>query len=181
MSRNHLLIIITLLSVPLSKDIHLITTNDVHGVIAPQKAYFMNPNFPPDILGWAAYYKYVKNLRIEAKHNNEAVLLLDGGNFFQGTPLGMFDNGKTIIEWFNRVEYDAIVPGRFDFISGAANLNNLINIADFPFLGANLICNDCPIISKNFKPYIIQKIQGIKIGILGIINSGIKITFNFFS
>ena len=90
-----------------------------------------------------------------------------------GTPMGMFDDGRTMIEWFNRIRYDAVVPGRYDFISGAANLNDLINIADFPFLGANLKCNDCPLISNNFKPYIIQEIQGIKIGILGIIYSGI--------
>ena len=76
MNGKHLLIIITLLSVPLCKDIHIITTNDVHGVIAPQKAYFMNPNFPPDILGWAAFYKYVEKLR------NETSVMLVAGDWY---------------------------------------------------------------------------------------------------
>ena len=33
--------------------IEIITTNDLHGNIAPQKAWFMNPGFPPDISGGA--------------------------------------------------------------------------------------------------------------------------------
>ena len=37
-----------------------ITTNDFHGAIPPQKAWFMNPNFAPDIIGAAALLKYVK-------------------------------------------------------------------------------------------------------------------------
>ena len=151
MRGKHLLIIITLFSVTLSKDIHIITTNDVHGVIAPQKAYFMNPNFPPDILGWAAFYKYVKNLRIEAENNDEAVLLLDGGNFFQGNPVGLVDGGKSIIEWMNLLEYDAITLGSTDFVLGTNNLIELSKIAEFPFLAANLMM-------ENILPYILKRI-----------------------
>ena len=39
--------------------IDLITTNDIHGVINQQTAYFMNPEYPPNIVGGAAFYKYV--------------------------------------------------------------------------------------------------------------------------
>ena len=37
--------------------INLVTTNDIHGMIAPQKANFMNPQYPPTILGGAAFSK----------------------------------------------------------------------------------------------------------------------------
>ena len=112
------------------------TTNDIHGSIAENKAYWLNPEYPPDVIGAAGFSKYLKELRSEALENDEGILIVDGGNFFQGTPMGMFDDGRTMIEWFNRIGYDAIVPGRYDFISGASNLNDLINIADFPLLGA---------------------------------------------
>ena len=40
--------------------IDLITTNDMHGSISEQNAYFMNPKFPPTIIGAAGFYEYVK-------------------------------------------------------------------------------------------------------------------------
>ena len=151
--------------------INLITTNDIHGMISPQKANFMNPQYPPTILGGAAFSKYVDELRTETDNTGEGLLILDGGNFFQGHPLGLADGGYTMIEWMNRIGYDAMVPGSYDFISGAQNLNTLSKAASFPFLFSNLICTDCPLTSENIKPYIIREISGVKIGILGVVNS----------
>ncbi len=151
--------------------INLVTTNDIHGMISSQTANFMNPQYPPTILGGAAFSKYVDELRDEANNNGEGLLILDGGNIFQGHPLGIADGGYTMIEWMNRIGYDAMVPGSYDFISGAQNLNTLSLTANFPFLFSNLICNSCPLISKTIKPYIIREISGIKIGILGVVNS----------
>ena len=34
--------------------INLVATNDIHGMISPQTANFMNPQYPPAILGGAA-------------------------------------------------------------------------------------------------------------------------------
>ena len=113
----------------------------MHGVIGEQKANFMNPQYPPTILGGAAFAKYVDELKIESEKNGEGLLILDGGNFFQGSPLGLADGGNTMIEWMNRIGYDAIVPGSYDFISGAATLNMLSQKATFPFLYSNLNCN----------------------------------------
>ena len=68
------------------------------------------------------------------------------------------------------VGYDAIVPGQYDFIFGMDNLNKITNNANFEILGSNLNCDNC---INNLKPYIIKEVQGIKVGILGIINSEI--------
>ncbi len=113
--------------------INLITTNDMHGMIGEQKANFMNPQYPPTIIGGAAFSKYMDELRIEIQSIKEGLLVLDGGNFFQGSPMGLADGGKTMIKWMNRIGYDAMVPGSYDFISGAANLNELSKMATFPF------------------------------------------------
>ena len=151
--------------------INLISTNDLHGVIEKQKAYFINPEYPPTILGGAAFAQYIDDLRNEIKLSNEGLIILDGGNFFQGHPLGMADSGKTIIDWMERIKYDAIVPGIYDFILGSKNLNRLSTLSSFPFLFSNLNCNECPLTSNNIKPFIIKNINGVKIGILGIVNS----------
>ena len=151
--------------------INLVSTNDIHGMISSQTANFMNPQYPPTILGGSAFSKYVDQLKIDIINNKEGLILLDGGNFFQGHSLGLYDNGKTMIDWMNRIGYDALVPGSYDFISSAQNLNNLATAADFPFLFSNIECNSCPLNSSNIKPYLIKDIEGIKVGIIGVVNS----------
>lgn len=154
--------------------INLITTNDIHGVIGAQMANFMNPQYPPKILGGTAMYGYVERLRNSLSDSNEGLLMLDGGNFFQGHPMGLIDGGESIIQWMNGLAYDAIVPGRYDFILGSGNLNQLIKSAEFPFLASNLNCDNCGLDTEKINPFIIKEIQGVKLGILGIVSSGLK-------
>ena len=147
--------------------IDLITTNDIHGVVNKQTAYFMNPEYPPTIIGGAGFYKYLSELK---KDENINTLILDGGNFFQGSNFGMNDKGKSMVEWMNLLEYDVFVPGQYDFIFGVENLNDILKNAKFTVVGSNLNCNNC---IENLKPYVIKEIEGVKVGILGIVNSEI--------
>ena len=108
--------------------LHLVFTNDIHGSIHQIPARFMNPEFGPMMSGGAGAYRYVTKLRQEANQLGDEVLLLDGGNFFQGTPLGTLDGGETIIRWMNQMGYDALTPGLKDFDQGVANLKRLSKI-----------------------------------------------------
>ena len=85
------------------------------------------------------YIKYVNDLRDTI---DDELLILDGGNFFQGHPLGIIDRGRTMIDWMNIVGYDAIVPGANDFLFGIDNLIELSRQADFKFLACNLFYKD---------------------------------------
>ena len=148
--------------------IDLITTNDIHGAVDKQTAYFMNPEYPPTIIGGAGFYKYLEDLK---KDDSINTLILDGGNFFQGTNFGMHDKGKTMVEWMNKLEYDVFVPGQYDFIFGVDNLNTILKNANFSIVGSNLVCDNC---IDNLKPYVIKNIDGVKVGIIGIVNSEIS-------
>ncbi|MCF7824559.1 MAG: hypothetical protein K9N35_10360 [Candidatus Marinimicrobia bacterium] len=143
--------------------IHLLFTNDLHGGIAPSKAWFMNPEFPPDLGGGAAMFTYVNEIREEAATEGAEVLLLDGGNIYQGTPLGMADSGRAMIDWMNQMQYDASVIGLQEFMFGMDNVSALDKRSNFPLLSANVR-------SDEYDPqdYLIKTIQGIKIGILGL-------------
>ena len=169
--------ILLLLSLSLSAKesfIDVITTNDLHGFLGEQDAYFMNPNFPPKILGASALYKYIKDIESELPNESDDILIFDGGNFFQGHPVGIIDSGKTVIKWMNKVGYDAIVPGSNDFLFGYENLLSLSSIANFPFLSCNIKYEDTD--ELLFKPYEIINIKGLKVGVLGLSNSNIKET-----
>ena len=148
--------------------INVITTNDIHGMIGEQQAAFMNPHFPPTIIGGSAYYKYVRDLENKLTNKHEDILTLDGGNFFQGHPLGIVDSGKTMIEWMNKIKYDAMVPGNTDFIFGYENLIKLSKLADFPFLASNIFYykNNLPV----FDAYTILNIDDVSIGIIGVVS-----------
>ena len=154
--------------------INLVTTNDLHGVLAEQTAGFMNPEYPPDLVGVSGLYQYLNDLRPRLEKEGEGLIILDGGNFFQGNPMGLADSGKTVVKWMNQIGYDALTPGADDFILGAPALYECAKMANFPFLGANLDCSDCPFSDGTIRPYIIKTIKGIRVGILGIITSELE-------
>ena len=149
--------------------IQIITTNDIHGMLGDQDAVFMNPDFPPKIIGAAGYQKYVEDLK--RSMNSKDVLIFDSGNFFQGHPLGISDSGKTVIKWMNQVGYNALVPAQTDFLFGYKNLINLSKIANFPFLASNLVYQEND--SLVFNPYIIIETENKKIWVLGIVPSNL--------
>jgi 2',3'-cyclic-nucleotide 2'-phosphodiesterase (5'-nucleotidase family) len=141
----------------------------MHGFIGEQNAYFMNPNFPPKIIGGSAFYRYVENIKNALSNKSDDILILDAGNFFQGHPLGIADSGKTMIEWMNKIKYDAMVPGYTDFIYGYRNLLNLSEKADFPILAANILYEKTK--ENVFEPYTIININDVNIGVIGIVSS----------
>ena len=134
--------------------IDIITTNDMHGFIDEQTANFINPNYPPIIIGGSGYIQYVNEIK---KESNNQLLILDGGNFFQGHPLGIIDSGRTMIEWMNEVGYNALVPGANDFLFGVENLIELSKKSEFEFLSANLYFENNDVLV--FTPYKIFNIR----------------------
>ena len=79
-------------------------TNDLHGGITEQEAEFLNPDFPPILGGCAAASNIIFKYRKMAENTDDAVLVLDAGDIFQGTPLGTKTEGQAIIEYMNDVE-----------------------------------------------------------------------------
>ena len=153
-----------------AKDYQRITvlfTNDVHGGIPRTEATFMNPQFPPRIGSAPAIAHYVKQVREDAEANGYGVLLIDEGDFFSGTPVGSTTAGQAVIEYMNAVDYDLMTIGNHDFDKGRIELEQRAKEANFPFLGANIV-DDQGNVAYFLKPYIIKKIDGINVGILGI-------------
>ncbi len=152
--------------------LHLIWTNDIHGHIAPEPARFMNPEFPPPLGGAPSAAAYIKRVREEAAAAGEDVLLVDVGDIFQGTPIGSKTEGRAVIEYFNAIGYDFLVPGNHDFDLGRDVAEDLARRSDFPWVAANLIEEADGEVVDWCVPTLMLERAGVTIGVVGIITPG---------
>jgi len=100
----------------------------------------------------------------EIREKNRNVLLLDAGDFLQDyfdIPTSLL-KGKPMIEWMNKIGYDALVLGNHEFYYGPQGLANRLKEVNFPLLSANISS-----INK-VSPYIIREINGVRVGIVGL-------------
>lgn len=149
--------------------LHLMWYNDLHGHIAPEPARFMNPEFPPPLGGGASAAAYIKEIRAKAAAAGEEVLLVDVGDFFQGTPIGTKTRGDAVMDFYNELGPAFLVPGNHDFDLGRENLERLAAMAEFPFLCANIVERETGEIVDWCRPTMMLEFQGVKVGVVGII------------
>jgi len=101
------------------------------------------------------------------KYRDSKSLVLNGGDDYQGTPISSITRGYSQIELLNLYKLDAFVLGNHDFDYGMYTLDSALKDANFPFLAANIAVKGT---GKTFgKPYLVKEINGIKIGIIGVV------------
>ncbi|MFN2371162.1 MAG: bifunctional UDP-sugar hydrolase/5'-nucleotidase [Candidatus Krumholzibacteriia bacterium] len=149
--------------------LHLMWYNDLHGHIAPEPARFMNPEFPPPLGGGASAAAYIKEIRAKAAAAGEEVLLVDVGDFFQGTPIGTKTQGDAVMDFYNDLGPAFLVPGNHDFDLGRENLERLAAMAEFPFVCANIVERETGELVDWCRPTMMLEFQGVKVGVVGII------------
>ena len=79
---------------------------------------------------------------IEAERElNDPVLLLDAGDAWQDTRdlHALVWGADEMVAWMNRVGYDAMALGNHELYWGADRLDQLVGMAEFPVLCANLV------------------------------------------
>ena len=137
----------------------ILHTNDVHSHIEPfaddDKKY-------PGLGGAAQRATIIDTIR----KKEEAVLLLDAGDIFQGTPYFNFFHGDLEIDLMNKMQYDAATIGNHDFDGGLETLSKQISRAQFPFVNCNYDFSNTIVNGKVHKYFILKKGK-LKIGITG--------------
>jgi 5'-nucleotidase / UDP-sugar diphosphatase len=141
--------------------IRLLYVNDFHGFAEPYQ-----PSGRPDKLGGIAFLAGEANrLRQE-----RPTLLLAAGDMIQGNPWANLFKGKSSIEVMNAMHFSAMVLGNHEFDYGQDVLQARIHEAHFPVLAANV--QTLP----GVKPYVITRLGGIKIAIIGLVTEDTPIT-----
>jgi len=140
--------------------IDIIYTNDIHGAISPKGGD------QEGTTGGVAYMgTLIRKLQQESGDN---FLLLDAGDWGQGSYESKLTHGKTMIEVMNELEYDAAEIGNHEFDWGRPALSDMIKEAEFPIMGANIIEKGHLI--DGVKPYTIEEVNGLKVGVIGMIS-----------
>lgn len=103
----------------------------------------------------------------EALAAGRQVLLLNGGDEFQGSLFYTHYKGLAELETANLIGYDAMAIGNHEFDDGPANLARYLSGAKFPVLSANVDASAEPTIRGLFRDHIVVERAGVKIGIIG--------------
>ena len=103
----------------------------------------------------------------QEREADKNLLLVDAGDFCQGTPYFNFYHGRVEIDAMNRMGYDAATLGNHEFDNGLDTLAAVLKTAKFPIVCANYDFTGTAMEGMT-RPYTIIRKGGLKIGILGL-------------
>ena len=104
---------------------------------------------------------------VRAQYGTDRVLLLDGGDYDQGTPYFTMARGEVEIELMDALGYEVATLGNHEFDNGQKELASRLKRSLFKTVTCNYDFKGTPL-SKVVKPYTIVRKGGMKIGIIGV-------------
>ena len=144
---------------PKTDTITILHSNDTHSQIEPIAAGKRDSNHA----GYARRLGLIK----EERQKNPDLILVDAGDFTQGTPYFNFYHGRVEVEALNRMGYDAITLGNHEFDNGVDTLAQVLKDAKFAIVSSNYDAQGTSL-EGIIQPYTIITRAGIRVGILGI-------------
>ena len=144
------------------KQLVILHTNDSHSAVMP-----LNENLADTMLaGRGGYLRRLNMIRQErAKHPN--LLLLDSGDFSQGSTYYTLFKGDVETGLMNLMGYDAATIGNHEFDFGLDNMARLFRRCQFPIVCCNYDFTGT-VVEGLVKPYVVLKRDGVKVGIFGL-------------
>ena len=157
--------------------ISILHTTDLHGHILPTSDY----DGTPDVGGLARCVTQIRRWR----RNNRNTILVDVGDVYQGTDVGLRSKGQLMIDLFNHLRYDAWVIGNHEFDWGMEAFRRALQASRMPVLAANTWLegkapgeiSDAKNPLARVLPYIIKEIEGIRVAIVGLTTPGMPFWF----
>lgn len=171
----------------------MVGTSDVHGYVEPRILTVKDRTGVERTVqrgGLPLLGGYLDNLR-----QRHPVLLLDGGDLFQGTMVSNLGEGQVVIDAFNALGYTAAAIGNHEFDFGPAGplavpkgpsddptgaLKERLRAAKFPFLSVNILDKATGQRAQweNLWPSKRVEIGGVPIGLIGAVTEDTPRTTN---
>lgn len=164
-----LLALIFLGARPVSGRIHLVVlhTNDVHGQAQPRAATWIDRDQPPEIGGLPRLAAFVRAVRAEEQN----VLVVDGGDWSQGTPEGLLDHGQAFLAAMAHVGYDAMAVGNHELDHGVEVLRDSLSELGLPAVCANVRVQEGGARVDWVEPWRVVEVGGLRVGLVGLLST----------
>lgn len=106
-----------------------------------------------------------------ARREGGNVLALDAGDQFQGMLFYSVEKWPVLAEYDRRMPYDAMTLGNHEFDEGCGELRQFLDAQPIPVVAANIAPQrGCPLFGSRIQPYLVRKVQGEAVGIVGLAN-----------
>lgn len=144
------------------KQLLILHTNDTHSCVIP-----LNPNLADTMLAGRGGFLRRAAMIDQMRKEDKELLLLDSGDFSQGSPYYTMFKGDVETELMNIMGYDAATIGNHEFDFGLDNMARLFKKVNFPIVCANYDFTGT-VVEGLVKTYVVIKRKGVKIGIFGL-------------
>ncbi|MDA1265423.1 MAG: bifunctional UDP-sugar hydrolase/5'-nucleotidase [Planctomycetota bacterium] len=142
-------------------------TNDMHGQVQPRLATWLKDRDPLPVSGGIARVaSAIRTTRAKLEAEGAVVFVVDGGDWFQGTPEGRIDEGRPYISAMAAVGYDALAVGNHEFDHGVDVLEAHLGAVRVPALLANATQPDGSSLTGT-KPYEVVERGGLRVALIG--------------
>lgn len=157
--------------------ISILHTTDLHGHILPTTDYSGHP-------GLGGLARCVTQIRRWGDENANS-LLLDIGDVYQGTQFALSNQGRSMIDLFNLLRYDAWIIGNHEFDWGIDPFLRAVAGSKMAVLAANTLLAGKPAGQfpdaqhpfAKIQPYLLKEIAGIKLAVIGLTTPGMPFWF----
>ena len=137
--------------------------NDFHGAFMYDESY-----------NQTGLSKIGQFLTTKKENDPENTIILSSGDMFQGGAESNITRGKIIIDSMNEIGFDSMTIGNHEFDWGEETLIEMEKQMNFPLLGINIFYANTNKRPSFLTPSTIVEREGIRIGIIGSIMSGIQ-------
>lgn len=157
----------------------IVAVNDTHGqLLSIPTPKWLSKVTNADVGGADWFAGWVNAIRADAAARGNEVLLLDGGDLFQGTLISNQFQGRSVVDVYNQVGMDAAAIGNHEFDWGIDALKANMARSKFPILSANVFYKGTRTRPDWAKPTAIFERLGAKIGVIGLSTKETPLTTN---
>lgn len=137
--------------------IQILGFNDFHGRLLPTAT-------SPQVVGGAAQ---MAGMIGELRDDNPNTLVVSAGDNIGASPfISAVQQDKPTIDFLNAIDLDVSAIGNHELDKGYDDLTGRVeDLADFPYLGANVYRNGAPALEESF----VATVGGVQVGFVGVV------------
>ncbi len=155
--------------------ISILQTSDLHAYLQTHNELFLENN--KIVFREAGGLAHIKTLVDAVRQiNPEGTLLIDGGDFIQGSGESVLSQGAIFPELINEMNYDLMIPGNWEVIYGKKVMMDIMTTYNTSVIASNMYHQENQ--KSLFPPYWITEKKRVKIGFIAYNDPEIPIRQN---